>query len=219
MTLAELKSTIQDYLQNSETTFVNNLDEIIKTVEERIFESVQFDNFRKTSTLAFTAGNKLLTTPADYVLSFSLAVIDGNSDYHYLDKKHPSFMQEYDVDPADATKRALPKYYADYVKNLSGSSLVVAPVPDTNYNVELNYLYKPNSLVTDTTGTWLSQNARNALIYGCLVEGYIFMKGDAELLTFYENRYNQEIERLKNRAEGRGRKDEYRYDSLRRPVS
>lgn len=128
-------------------------------------------------------------------------------------------MQEYDVDPADATKRALPKYYADYVKNLSGSSLVVAPVPDTNYNVELNYLYKPNSLVTDTTGTWLSQNARNALIYGCLVEGYIFMKGDAELLTLYENRYNQEIARLKNRAEGRGRRDEYRYDSLRSPVS
>ena len=160
-----------------------------------------------------------MTTPADYVLSFSLAVIDGNSDYHYLDKKHPSFMQEYDVDPADATKRALPKYYADYVKNLSGSSLVVAPVPDTNYNVELNYLYKPNSLVTDTTGTWLSQNARNALIYGCLVEGYIFMKGDAELLTLYENRYNQEIARLKNRAEGRGRRDEYRYDSLRSPVS
>ena len=92
MTLAELKSIIQDYLQNSETTFVNNLDQIIKTVEERIFEDVQFDNFRKTSSLTFTAGNKVLTTPTDFVLAFSLAVIDSNSDYHYLDKKHPSFM-------------------------------------------------------------------------------------------------------------------------------
>ena len=145
MTLAELKSIIQDYLQNSETTFVNNLDQIIKTVEERIFEDVQFDNFRKTSSLTFTAGNKVLTTPTDFVLAFSLAVIDSNSDYHYLDKKHPSFMQEYTVDPTDVSLRGLPKYYGDQSKQLSGSSIVVAPVPDQNYNVELNYLYKPRS--------------------------------------------------------------------------
>ena len=132
---------------------------------------MQFDNFRKTSSLTFTAGNKVLTTPTDFVLAFSLAVIDSNSDYHYLDKKHPSFMQEYTVDPTDVSLRGLPKYYGDQSKQLSGSSIVVAPVPDQNYNVELNYLYKPNSLVTDTTGTWLSQNARNGLIYGCLVEG------------------------------------------------
>ena len=218
MTLAELKTIIQDYLQNSETTFVNNLDQIIKTVEERIFEDVQFDNFRKTSSLTFTAGNKVLTTPTDFVLAFSLAVIDSNSDYHYLDKKHPSFMQEYTVDPTDVSLRGLPKYYGDQSKQLSGSSIVVAPVPDQNYNVELNYLYKPNSLVTDTTGTWLSQNARNGLIYGCLVEAYTFMKGDADLLQLYAQRYDIEIARLKNRAEGRGRRDEYRYDSLRTPV-
>ena len=218
MTLAELKTIIQDYLQNSETTFVNNLDEIIKTVEERIFEDVQFDNFRKTSSLTFTAGNKVLTTPTDFVLAFSLAVIDSNSDYHYLDKKHQSFMQEYTVDPTDVSLRGLPKYYGDQSKQLSGSSIVVAPVPDQNYNVELNYLYKPNSLVTDTTGTWLSQNARNGLIYGCLVEAYTFMKGDADLLQLYAQRYDIEIARLKNRAEGRGRRDEYRYDSLRTPV-
>tara|TARA_B100000963_G_C22606963_1_gene663005 strand:+ start:648 stop:1307 length:660 start_codon:yes stop_codon:yes gene_type:complete len=219
MNLSNLENIIKQYLQNEEPTFVSNLPVIIENAEERIFESVQFDNFRKTATLTFATGNKTLTTPADYVLPFSLAVIDSNSDYNYLDKKHPSFMQEFDVDPADATKRGLPKYYADNVKNLNGSTLIVAPVPDANYSVELNYLYKPNSITTDTTGTWLSKNARNALIYACLVEGYMFMKGDAELLTFYENRYNQEIERLKNRAEARGRRDEYRYDSLRTSVT
>jgi hypothetical protein len=218
MTLTELKGLIQDYLQNTETTFVNDLNEIIKTVEERIFEDVQFDNFRKTSTLTFTAGNKILTTPSDFVLAFSLAVIDSNSDYHYLDKKHPSFMQEFTVDPSDVNLRGLPKYYGDFSKQLGGSSLVVAPVPDQNYSVELNYLFKPNSLVTDTTGTWLSQNARNALLYGCLIEAYTFMKGDPDLLQLYDQKYSQEIARLKNRAEGRGRRDEYRYDSLRTPV-
>jgi|TARA_R100001460_G_scaffold108026_2_gene158025 hypothetical protein len=224
MTLSELKTLIQNYTQNTETTFVATLDDFIKNAEERIFELVQFDFFRKNVTGTLTSGNTYLTTPTDYQTSFSLAVIDGNGDYHYLDKKHPSFMREYSVDPTDSTLRGLPKYYGDFDKELStasnnGSTIIVAPVPDSNYNVELHYLYKPNSLVTDTTGTWVSSNARNALLYGSLVEAYIFMKGENDLLQQYEQRFASEINRLKNLAEARGRRDEYRYDSLRTTVS
>jgi hypothetical protein len=224
MTLSELKTLIQNYTQNTETTFVATLDDFIKNAEERIFELVQFDFFRKNVTGTLTSGNTYLTTPTDYQTSFSLAVIDGNGDYHYLDKKHPSFMREYSVDPTDSTLRGLPKYYGDFDKELStasnnGSTIIVAPVPDSNYNVELHYLYKPNSLVTDTTGTWVSNNARNALLYGSLVEAYIFMKGENDLLQQYEQRFASEINRLKNLAEARGRRDEYRYDSLRTNVT
>ena len=224
MTLSELKTLIQNYTQNTETTFVATLDDFIKNAEERIFELVQFDFFRKNVTGTLTSGNTYLTTPTDYQTSFSLAVIDSNGDYHYLDKKHPSFMREYSVDPTDSTLRGLPKYYGDFDKELStasnnGSTIIVAPVPDSNYNVELHYLYKPNSLVTDTTGTWVSSNARNALLYGSLVEAYIFMKGENDLLQQYEQRFASEINRLKNLAEARGRRDEYRYDSLRTTVS
>ena len=224
MTLAELKTLIQNYVENEETTFVNSLDDFIKNAEERIFELVQFDFFRKNVTGTLTSGNTYLTTPTDYQTSFSLAVIDGNGDYHYLDKKHPTFMREFSVDPTDTTARGQPLYYADFDKELStasnnGSTIIVAPVPDSNYNIELHYLYKPNSLVTDTTGTWLSSNARNALLYGSLVEAYIFMKGENDLLQQYEQRFAGEINRLKNLAEARGRRDEYRYDSLRTTVS
>ncbi len=224
MTLSELKTLIQNYTQNTETTFVATLDDFIKNTEERIFELVQFDFFRKNVTGSLTAANTYLTAPSDYQTSFSLAIIDGNGDYHYLDKKHPSFMREYSVDPTDSTLRGLPKYYGDFDKEIStasdnGCTLIVSPVPDQNYDVELHYLYKPNSLVTDTTGTWLSSNARNALLYGSLVESYIFMKGENDLLQQYEQRFAGEINRLKNLAEARGRRDEYRYDSLRSTVS
>jgi len=224
MTLAELKTLIQNYTENTETTFVNSLDDFIKNAENRIFDLVQFDYFRKNVSGSLTLGNTYLTTPTDYQLSFSLAVVDGNGDYHYLDKKHPSFMREYSVDPTDSTLRGLPKYYADFDKELStasnnGSTIIVSPVPDSNYTVELHYLYKPNSLVTDTTGTWLSSNAKNALLYGSLIEAYIFMKGEQDLLQAYEQRFASSVNRLKNRAEARGRRDEYRYDSLRTSVS
>ena len=133
-------------------------------------------------------------------------------------------MQEYSPDLSDTTIRGLPKYYADFDKSFatsssSGSTITIAPVPDADYIVELHYLYRPTSLVTDTSGTWLSNNARDALLYGSLIEGHTFMKGEPDMLTNYENRFNQEITRIKQRAEARGRRDEYRYDSLRSQVS
>ena len=45
------------------------------------------------------------------------------------------------------------------------------------------------------------------------------MKGENDLLQQYEQRFAGEINRLKNLAEARGRRDEYRYDSLRTTVS
>ena len=132
-------------------------------------------------------------------------------------------MQEYAPDPTDSGSRGLPLYYGDFDKNLNTgtkeSTLIIAPVPDQNYTTELHYLFKPNSLVTDTTGTWISEHAKNALLYGSLVEAYTFMKGDADMMNLYEKRFNLEILRLKNQAEARGRRDEYRYDSLRTSVS
>ena len=222
-TLSELKTLIQNYVQNSETTFVNTLDDFIQITEDRIFELVQFDYFRRNVQGSMTAGSRFLTAPNDFELSFSLSVIDANGNYHYLDKKHPSFMQEYTTDPTDSGARGLPLYYGDFDKDLNTgtkeSTLIITPVPDQNYTTELHYLYKPNSLVTDTTGTWISEHAKNALLYGSLVEAYTFMKGDADMMNLYEKRFNLEILRLKNQAEARGRRDEYRYDSLRTSVS
>ena len=56
-TLTTLKSTIQDYLQNTETTFVNDLSTIIVQAENRILKSVQLPDFRKNSTGTMTSGN------------------------------------------------------------------------------------------------------------------------------------------------------------------
>ena len=135
-------------------------------------------------------------------------------------------MQEYSEDPADTNLRGLPLYYADFDKELStasnnGSTITVSPVPDANYNAELHYLYKPASLTSGSGSgtTWLSTNARSALLYGSLVEAYTFLKGKPDILAQYEKRFMEEIARLKNRAEGRSRRDEYRADALRTNVT
>ena len=224
MTYNELYTLIQSFTDNNESTFNTTIPDFIKNAEDRIFNLVQSDFFRKNQSGNLTTGNRFLTCPTDFVLSFSLAVIDSSSDYKFLQKKHPSFMQEYAPDITDTSLRGLPLYYADFDKEYNtsvsaGTTIVVAPLPDADYSVELHYLYRPASLVSITAGTWLSQNARDALLYGSLVEAYTFMKGEPDLLNTYETRFQQDIARLKNRAEARGRRDEYRYDSLRSSVS
>lgn len=223
MTLDELKTLIQNYTQNDETVFVSTINDFIKNAEERLLELVQINVFRKTATGTSTSGNRFLKGPEDYLASFSLAVIDANGDYHYLDKKHPSFIQAYDYDPTQTNLMGRPKYYAEFDAGSNteneDNTFLLSPTPDVDYTMELNYLYRPPSLTVNTSGTYLSENARNALLYGTLVEAYIFMKGEPTLQQEYEKRFAEEISRQKNLFEGRDRRDEYRFDSLRIEVT
>ena len=208
-TLSTLKTAVQDYLETDETTFVNNLNNVILQAEERILKSVQVPDQRKNVQGNVTSSNRFLATPSDFLAPFSLAVISSNN-YDYLDLKHNSFIKEY---ISSTTTTGKPKYYAIFDQG----SFEVAPIPDSNYTVELHYLAKPASLTAggDSGTTYLSTDAPDTLLYGCLLEGAIFLKLPADDIGAYEARFKESLLRLKNLGEGRDTRDEMRYDSLR----
>ena len=208
-TLSTLKTAVQDYLETDETTFVSNLNNFILQAEERILKSVQLPDQRKNVQGNVTSSNRFLGTPTDFLAPFSLAVISSNT-YDYLDLKHNSFIKEY---ISSTTTTGKPRYYAIFDQ----SSFEVAPVPDSNYTVELHYLAKPTSLTSggDSGTTYLSTDAPDTLLYGCLLEGAIFLKLPPDEINAYEARFKESLMRLKNIGEGRDTRDEMRYDSLR----
>ncbi len=212
-TLSTLKTTIQDYLESDETTFVNNLNTIILQAEERILKSVQIPDQRKNVQGNVSQDNRFLNTPADFLAPFSLAVISSNN-YDYLDLKHNSFIKEF---VTDTTTRGKPRYYAIFDQG----SFEIAPVPDANYSMELHYLAQPASLTAggDSGTTYLSTDAPDTLLYGCLLEGAVFLKLDPNDIGLYEARFKESLLRLKNLGEGRDTRDEMRYDSLRTNVT
>tara|TARA_R100000935_G_scaffold9113_2_gene18742 strand:+ start:1290 stop:1934 length:645 start_codon:yes stop_codon:yes gene_type:complete len=211
-TLTTLKTAIQDYLESDETTFVSNLNNIILQAEERILKSVQIPDQRKNVTGNVTTNNRFLGTPTDFLAPFSLAVISSDN-YDYLDLKHNSFIKEF---VSDSATRGKPRYYAIFDQG----SFEVAPVPDTSYTMELHYLAKPQSLTTAASGTtYLSTDAPDTLLYGCLLEGSVFLKLDPADIGLYEARFKESLLRLKNLGEGRDTRDEMRYDSLRTNVT
>jgi len=209
-TLSTLKTAIQDYSESTESSFVTNLPNFIKTAEERILKGVQLDDFIKNVTGTATASSAYLGAPSDFLSSFSLAVIDSSSNYNYLQLKHPSFIR--DFTPASSTT-GLPKYYAEFDEN----TFIVAPTPDTTYTFELHYFFRPSSLTSagDSGTTWLSDNAPNALLYGSLTEAMVYLK-NYESLPIYEQRFQEAIGLLKNLGEGKSTQDQYRYDEVRR---
>jgi len=204
-TLATLKSTVQDYMETAETTFVSDLDTFIQEAEERILKTVELPVFRKNVTGIASANNTYLSTPDDFLASYSLAVISSNV-YTYLLLKHVSFIRDFTPNPATT---GLPKYYAQF----DNTTFLLGPTPDQTYTFELHYKYRPASL-TSTSGsetTWLSDNAPDALLYGTLVEAATFLKIPEETAQ-YEQRFIQAINGLKNLGQGYGAIDEYRYD-------
>ena len=210
-TFTTLKSAIQDYTQNSETTFVNNLSRFIINAEERIFKEVQLDVFRKNVNGDLTSGNKFLTKPTDYLSTFSLSIIN-SSENVFLLRKHPTFLQDYTPNPSTT---GVPQYYADFDE----TTFIVAPTPSSALTAELHYYHKPTSITATSDGTsWLGTNAELALLYASLVEAYTFMKGEADMFQIYNARYQEALAYLKNLGEGKNTRDEYRYDKLRKEV-
>ena len=213
-TLSTLKTAVQDYLQVSETAFTSQLDTFIQEAESRIFKSVQLPEQRKNVTGAASSGNRFLATPNDFYAPFSLAVIDSDNKYTYLDFKHPSFLKEYSP---TSTTTGKPKYYSLFDQ----SAFEMAPVPNLNYTVELHYLYKPASLTAgaDSGTTLLSTDHPDPLLYGTLVEGAIFLKETPDVIAQFEARFKEAMARMKNLSEGRNTRDEFRYDLLRTGVT
>ena len=210
-TFAQLKTAIQDYVDNSETTFVNHLSDFIKASEERIFKNVDLELFRKNVTSAMTSSDKFVSIPSDYLSSFSLQIPTAGSE-GFLLQKDVNFLQEA-FDGSAST--GLPRYYAVFDIN----NFIVAPTPNSNYAIELHYYYRPTSLTagSDSGTTWLSTNAPYALLYGSLIEAYTYMKGEPDVLQNYNGLYMQSLERLKDLGEARENTDAYKIGLPSRP--
>ena len=73
------------------------------------------------------------------------------------------------------------------------------------------------SVTNDTTTTYLSKNSPNSLLYGSFVEAYTYIKGEADMMQVYEQRFQQEVARLKDLAEARENTDAYRKGLPSRP--
>jgi hypothetical protein len=209
MNYATLVQQIQDYLENSEASFVTAIPDIVKNAEWRIHYDLQLPAARKNKTTTTTTSNRYLGTPPDFVSAFEASVVSGTTynplvfvDVSYIREAYP-----------DASVTGLPQHYAIW----NETTFLLGPTPDSNYSVELHYFGLPESIVTAGT-TWISENAPAPLLYACLIEGYVYNKGEADMLNVYNTRYKENIDLLKVTSAARVRGDAYRDGQFKVPV-
>jgi hypothetical protein len=212
MNYSELTQLIQDYCQSTETSFVANIPTFVEVAEQRIYNTVQLPALRKNVTGSMSNGNQYMSLPSDWLSTFSLAVIDGTTgEYEYLLNKDVNFIRASYPFPATSGK---PKYYSIF----DATTMLLGPTPNANYTAELHYYYYPVSIVTAGT-SWLGNNFDSVLLYGSLREAYTYLKGEADMMTYYEQKYQEALGQLKRLGDGLDRQDAYRSGQVRIPVT
>jgi len=203
MNYSQLSALIQEYCENTETSFVANIPDFVQLAENRIYNSVQIPAIRRNQIGTLTPNNKYLRLPADWLATFSLAVITPvNGIQTYMLDKDVNFIRECYPNP---TTVGVPKYYGIFDKQ----TLILGPTPDSNYQVEMHYYYYPESIVTAGT-SWLGDKFETLLLYGSLREAYTYMKGEPDLIQNYESKYQESLAQLTRLGDGLNRRDAYR---------
>ena len=205
MNYTSLKANILDIC---ETTFTDDqLAMFTQQAEQKIFNAVDLASMRNVDSSSLTAGNELYTTPDGYLYTYSLAIVNNDTQTFLLNKDSNFLREAYPV--TTTAKRGLPKFYAYHSTSGNKIKFMFSPIPDANYTLEHIYAKYPTSIVT-AGGTYLGDNFDSALLNGALVEAIRFMKGEPDLVALYEKYYLQAITLLKQFGDGKLRQDYYR---------
>ena len=234
MNYSTLFTTIKGYLENDfpataftgstggsvSFTSVEQINTFITQAEKRIYNTVLFPALRSNVTGTTSTNNKYLNCPGDFLAVYSMAVVDGTGAYEFLLNKDVSFIRSAYPVPTDT---GIPAHYALFgpvSTDETELTFILGPTPDAVYTVELHYYYYPESITLAASGfTWLSENFDPVLLYGSLVEAYTFMKGEADVIAFYEKKYQESMMMAKRLGDGMEKQDQYRSGTPRVPVS
>jgi hypothetical protein len=223
---ATLFETIKGFLENDfpSTTWTNSaetgtvtfssteqINTFIRQAEQRIYNTVQLPALRKNVTGNCTINNKYLAMPSDWLAMYSLSVIRSDGSQHFLLNKDVEYIRESFPNPSD---KGEPTHYAIF----DNDTMILGPTPDDSYSMEMHYYYYPESIVTANT-TWLGDHFDSTLLYGSLVEGYTFMKGEPDMVALYSKRYEEAMLLLKKLGDGKDRQDTYRSGQVRYQVT
>ena len=226
-TYATLTTAILNYTEVDNNVLTSTItDQIIENTELRILRDVPIDAYKKQSIGNLVTGQNTINVPAKTLFVKGVQVYDsttattGTSDW--LEKKDESYIQEY-VSSTESSARAKPKYYAMFggatgITDTTSGTLLLSPAPDTTYEFKIHYETIPTGLSGSNTTTYISQYFGNGLLYACLSEAFSYLKGPIDMLTLYENKYKQELEKFAAEQLGRRKRDDYTDGTVRIPV-
>lgn len=199
-TYTELVTRLQNFTEDPDSEFSDEIDTIIENAELRIARDLDVENFTAMTervTGSMSTGNREIARTSAVISVSQFNIVNGSAR-PVLQKRPESFLNFF---WPDRTATGVPRYYAD----LDETKWVVAPTPDDTYAYEIETKQRITGLSSGTPTTWISTQHPDLLFFACLVEGEIFHT-NPEDLALYEGRYQQALEGV-NRESIRNRMD------------
>ena len=223
-TYATLTTAIQSYTEVGTTVLTSTItDQFIDNSEFRIMRDVPIDAYRSVAQDNMVTNQEFVNVPAGALYIRGIQVADSTAAFNnpiWLEKKDETFLDEFNG--ARATGR--PKYYsmkggATGTTNTTSGGALLSPIPNTTYVYKIHYNARPTGLSASTTTNFISLNFPNGLLYAVLVEAYGYLKGPADMLQLYEQKYKQEVEKFGGEQLGSRKRDDYADGTIRIPVN
>ena len=234
-----LVQAIKDYTEVSSNVFTETiLDGFIMAAQHRINLDCPMDSDRIQAEAQFATDFNSITMPIGLLFVRGIEVYEStantNGQGQWLERRDQTFISEYVGNLTGTAGGAaaqdvtgLPKYYSMFGGATTGAStatsgaVYVAPTPDANYKYIIHYNAMPVGLGSGGDGnsnTYLSNYFPQGLLYACLVEAFAFLKGPQDMLTLYDGKYKQELQKFAAMQIGRRRRDDYTDGTLRIPI-
>ena len=220
-----LVTQIRNYTETDSNVLTTDiLENIILNAQYRILRDVPIDADRKQQSVNLVPGQETINAPAGCLFIRAIQVYDSSSVLTgtnvFLEKKDMSYLQEYQPVTGTSAAQGKPKYYASFGgatgdSDTTSGRIFLAPTPNTNYLARIHFNKMPATLDSSNTTNYISLNFPNGLLYCCLSETYGFLKGPIDMLTLYENKYKQEVQKFAIEQTGRRRRDDYTDGTVR----
>ena len=233
---SDLTTDIRNYTEvDANVLTAAVINGFLRNAEHRINLDCPMDSDRLQAEAQFATDFNSITMPTGLLFVRGIEVYDStantNGQGQWLERRDQTFISEYVGNLTGTSGGAtgqdvtgLPKYYSMFGGATTGTStatsgaIYIAPTPNANYKYIIHYNAMPTGLETNTGGTYISNYFPQGLLYACLAEAFLFLKGPTDMLTLYENRYKTELQKFAAMQIGRRRRDDYTDGTIRIPI-
>ena len=187
----DLKAAIADWLDRSDLT--DRIPDFIALAEARLNRELRIRPMEVRSTMTTNVGQRYFNLPGGYLQMRNFQI--NTNPITPLEYITPEMLDR--LYGSNTTGK--PRAYS-----LIGDEIQLAPIPDSEYTIEMAFYEKFTPLGDGTSGTvtsnWLTKNAPDVILYGALIEAEPFIKND-ERIQLWLTAYKEAIDKIQKADE------------------
>lgn len=194
MTFTTLQDDIKAYIERGQATVDQTVYEQIPKnigiIEREMARILKIQGFQRILTSAFIIGTPAYAKPDRWRETVSMNVGTGVTNNTRVPLRELAYETATLYWP-DRSTTAEPRFYSDWGYN----NWLITPVPDAAYPYEVTIWELPPLLDDTNTTNYLTEEAPNALLHGCLREVFALLK-NKEMSMFWGAQFDKDVAML-----------------------